>query len=547
MTLSDTLDNIKLYMDYWVNIKDGKIIRSIESLNNSINRQLDNNIIKIFVGFICIASLITFITLWTLWSTMKSLKNKDVVLSFAIIMTILFYQTSVHFLSKIQPNKLKFSSFNIDTNQPFIQYFSLFNILYCLLLVIYYPLKYGIDGFQYLLKNFQSTIVQIGIGMTIFIILLAIILYYALNDPKLNMSNLSHYYSLILIPLLGLIMYLLYKTSIISNPIVLIIATILLICFICLAYYLYSKMDNVSIKIMFYIFSSLSIIIGLIGLAIFFYIFSNYLKSIPGVPGFLIYLLFYIPCLIIDFIQYIKTELNMTSNTVYILFILEIILILLYLYIPKLLSLIKIKNRVIIRNEPIFLDNEISISVANNDEHDIRNKTDLDDKTSSFYRNYSISFWLYINPQENSNYNSSNKETNIFSYESNNGGGKPKMTYINDNQMENAMDQVIIYYTDTPDVSGIIVNLDKQKWNNIVFNYSGNNVDLFINGNLENSFMIDSNQPIYSNTDTFTIGETNGIYGSICNIEYYKYTLSKIEIINSYNLLLNKNPPINII
>jgi hypothetical protein len=243
--------------------------------------------------------------------------------------------------------------------------------------------------------------------------------------------------------------------------------------------------------------------------------------------------------------------------------------------------LIKIKNRVIIRNEPIFLDNRTTVSIANNDEYDIRNKKELDDKTNlsyinnsisfslffnpqdnanfdsskkelydktnRFYRNYSISFWLYINPQENANFDSSKKETNILSYESNNGGGKPKITYSNDMNTQNATDQVIIYYTDTIDVSGIIVNLDKQKWNNIVFNYSGNNVDLFINGNLENSFMLNSNQPIYSNTDRFTIGETNGIYGSICNIEYYKYTLSKIEIINSYNLLLNKNPPLNII
>ena len=536
MSLSDILDNIKLYMDYWVNRKDGKIIQSIESLNSFINTKLESStIIQNIVLFIILASLITFITLWSLWSTMNSLKNKDVVLSFAIIMTILFYQMSVQFL-------LFFFK-----NNSWIKNVSLFNILYYVLLVLYFPLKTGINGFQYLLNNFQSTIVQIIVGMLIFITLLTTILYFALNDPKLKISNLSHYYYLILIPLLGLIMYLMYRTSIISNPFILIISTILLICFIWLVYYLYSKIDNVSMKIMFYIFSSLSIIIGLIGLAIFFYIFSNYLKSIPGVPGFLIYLLFYIPCLIIEFVQYIKTELNMTSNIVYILFIVEIILILLYLYVPRLLSLIKIKNRVVIRNEPIFLDNKTTVSIANNDEYDIRNKTDLDDKTSLFYRNYSISLWLYINPQENANFNSSKKETNIVSYESNNGGGKPKITYVNDISKQNATDQVIIYYTDTPDISGIIVNLDKQKWNNIVFNYSGNNVDLFINGNLENSFTLNINQPIYSNTDVFRIGETNGIYGSICNIEYYKYTLSKIQIINSYNLLLNKNPPLNII
>ena len=91
--------------------------------------------------------------------------------------------------------------------------------------------------------------------------------------------------------------------------------------------------------------------------------------------------------------------------------------------------------------------------------------------------------------------------------------------------------------------------MPEQKWNNIVINYTSNVVDLFINGNLETSFSYSPNYklPQYQVDDTIKIGSNDGLYGSICNIRYYHHPLSKSEIVNQYNLLVFKNPPINTI
>ena len=91
---------------------------------------------------------------------------------------------------------------------------------------------------------------------------------------------------------------------------------------------------------------------------------------------------------------------------------------------------------------------------------------------------------------------------------------------------------------------GVAVNIKKQKWNNLVFNYNSDTVDLFINGNLEKTIDITKVMPSYSSVDTVIIGDKNGLYGAICNIEYYTETLTEIVIVNSYNIK-NNDPPIN--
>ena len=45
--------------------------------------------------------------------------------------------------------------------------------------------------------------------------------------------------------------------------------------------------------------------------------------------------------------------------------------------------------------------------------------------------------------------------------------------------------------------------------------------------------------------DELTIGENNGLEGVICNTVYHTKPLTKFEIANTYNLLMNFNPPIN--
>ena len=88
------------------------------------------------------------------------------------------------------------------------------------------------------------------------------------------------------------------------------------------------------------------------------------------------------------------------------------------------------------------------------------------------------------------------------------------------------------------------VDLDLQKWNNIVVNYDSNNVDLFINGALIYSQSYVNMFPKYKKTDRIAVGNSN-LQGAICNIEYHENVMTKADIVANYNLLLNKNPPLN--
>jgi hypothetical protein len=80
-----------------------------------------------------------------------------------------------------------------------------------------------------------------------------------------------------------------------------------------------------------------------------------------------------------------------------------------------------------------------------------------------------------------------------------------------------------------------------QKWNNIIINYYGGTLDIFINGKLIKSKI---NVVPYINNTGLTIGKNNGIEGDICNLIYYKSPMSESDIYRMYNIFKNKNPPV---
>jgi hypothetical protein len=230
----------------------------------------------------------------------------------------------------------------------------------------------------------------------------------------------------------------------------------------------------------------------------------------------------------------------MTTNIVFVLFIIEIILILLYFYLPKLLNKLSSKDGIVILKESAFLDKQQILSSS----FDLK-IPDLDPNSSqkrTFRRNYSISLWVYLNKQS-SEYKAYSKETNIFDY----GNGKPRVTYYNDSYDSKYTDKYIFYFNESnSDKSGYEISLPDQKWHNFVFNYRDSMVDLFINGNLEKSYSFtENNNQNFFVSDQITIGNADGLYGAICNIKYYTEPLTQFQIVNMYNLLMNKNPPVN--
>ena len=156
--------------------------------------------------------------------------------------------------------------------------------------------------------------------------------------------------------------------------------------------------------------------------------------------------------------------------------------------------------------------------------------------------NYGLSCWIFIDGT-----NTNNKYLSLIDY-----GGKPNIQYrgisntlmitidnklingepINEKLNLDELGNIIIYKNET---------LLLQKWNNIVINYKSGILDIFINGELIQSFK--SYIP-YMRKDNITSGDKNGISGGICNVVYFDKLLNLIQIQNIYNSVKNLSPPI---
>ena len=86
-------------------------------------------------------------------------------------------------------------------------------------------------------------------------------------------------------------------------------------------FYFYSNINDSAFSIANYIISGVVSLGILIGLAIVFYFYSSYLKRQEGWGGFFVHFLFYVPCLILDFYNYIRNEKTRTNNKCRLLFV----------------------------------------------------------------------------------------------------------------------------------------------------------------------------------------------------------------------------------
>ncbi len=310
-------------------------------------------------------------------------------------------------------------------------------------------------------------------------------------------------------------------------------------------FYIVSKLSDSQKGLANYFTGLLFILFAIILSAIMFMLTGNYMSSLSGIPGIISYLLFYIPCLVIQLIDFIKNEINNTTPTIGILFMLEILIILAYFYLPKMVEKAIDTNGIAIINQPTTLKEKIELVGGDRFKipKDPNDLTGMNAKDLPRY-NYAISMWVYMNTNAN-NGSVINENLNIFSYD-----GKPNIKFrvnIDDSNGEDSHFIMELTNQDKTDIkTNIKINLPLQKWNNFVFNYSDNAVDIFSNGKLYHSYTFrENNKPTYDIvTDNLFIGDDNGLDGAICNIKYHTEPLTKVEIVNTYNLLNNYNPPI---
>jgi len=362
------------------------------------------------------------------------------------------------------------------------------------------------------------------------IILVTIFLYYSSKDDKTN-TKLFYAYGFSIVLLVGYAMYFSVLNDISTNVMGLVVGVIVIGAIL----YFYSKMNISEFSWINIIINAIYFLILLFGLAIIFFMLSNHFKSYTGTTGFIINLIFYIPCLAIDFVKYFLKELKITEKPIYVFFFLEILLILLYILIPKLLTFIDNKNSVALLEKGAFLDK--SFVIANSNELLIPENELVSDSAKNIYRdNYAFSMWIYLKDQP-TNFVGYSNETSIFDL----GDGKVKITYLLDS---NKMGKYMVYFTNNMNGGKPYeIHIPNQKWNNFVINYSSQRADLFINGQLKTSFQFDNNFPVYNPSDFVIAGSEKGLDGAIYNVRFFPKNISESYIINMYNLLMYKNPP----
>ena len=296
----------------------------------------------------------------------------------------------------------------------------------------------------------------------------------------------------------------------------------------------------------------------MIGLAIVFTLFSSRIRRMPGWTGFFVNMLFYIPCLIRDFIQMIVQDYHNSSTTVLILFAFEIVILLMYFFIVPFTNKKLFPNKTILLDDPVMLNKQLSVGEK------------LIDKQNT---NSSISFWVYLNAMPTNKLGYS-EETDIFNYyDTSNNLPHFRLTYSN----VDSNNDFIMYVGKQM----FTVSLPLQSWNNFVINFINYNetppastttqvnsvsntqttvpplkkynTDIFINGVLKFSYLYptDGKSPSFLNIDKITIGSgtknsnAEGLYGSLCNAVYYTSPLTKLTVVYNYNSLMIKNPPLD--
>jgi hypothetical protein len=144
---------------------------------------------------------------------------------------------------------------------------------------------------------------------------------------------------------------------------------------------------------------------------------------------------------------------------------------------------------------------------------------------------YSISFYVFINPQPTNTSIAYTKDTEIFNY-----AYKPVIYYNGKSQSIIIRSRTVNNKGDQLDTIYEGKNIKHQKWVFFVVNYDNNNIDVFIDGTL-----VGSKKDVmpYFKGDKVTIGENQGIHGSIKEISYYDSIQSPQTIELLYNLTKN--------
>ena len=249
--------------------------------------------------------------------------------------------------------------------------------------------------------------------------------------------------------------------------------------------------------------------------------------------------IFYIPCFFSEIFNsiggFLFSNYNRETSGNLIMLLVTICIIIIYFKLPSLFNIINTQGGKQLVNQPVHLDSLNSLGTYEQ----------LNDSENYDYQ-YALSFWFYIDSSPN-NLTPSDSNFSILNY-----ANKPNVFYSTKTQsLVITMDQKNLEKTTNnklidfdEDGNRILYrnkNILLQRWNNMILNYNGGILDIFLNGEL-----VKSNVGVvpYYTLDNLTIGQDNGLKGGICNVVYFRYPLNSLNLYFIYNLVKNRNPPI---
>jgi hypothetical protein len=385
-------------------------------------------------------------------------------------------------------------------------------------------------------SSFYDTIKSCLKSNAIFItiaVYLIIVLFFYTNDPDKLFEQQYLYSAIIVVPLLAVAVYYIklnvpQVSGVSMTEFMKYGAGLLAIVGVVYLVNNISLPDNI-VKLFTGSFTIITVLIIIVALAIVYKVLFNYFYKIDGMNGFIVNMIFYIPCMVLNGLEYLSNDFKQTPFTVYVLLMIEILLLLAYFYLPKITQLVtnsvNVKDGKQIITEPMLIKRRENIS-------SYISMTDHDPKTSNIVNNkFAISMWVYVVPVPPTVY-PYNGDATIFEF----GNYHPRLIYNGStNKFKSFMNQ-----SDSTEFT-----MPLQAWNHVVYNYTKSSIDLFVNGELMATKTGRSNlNEGLSVDDILSIGQENGLSGGICNVVYFKTPLFKYEIENMYNLNKMKDPPV---
>ena len=147
--------------------------------------------------------------------------------------------------------------------------------------------------------------------------------------------------------------------------------------------------------------------------------------------------------------------------------------------------------------------------------------------------NYGLSSWFFIHEQPPGARAANSLFTSILNY-----ANKPNILF---NLAEQTLQVKMNTGINKENIIFETTDFPLQRWNNIVVNYNGGTLDIFINKKLVSST---PNIVPYMAYDAITVGAKDGISGGVCNVAYFPVPLSLEKINLFYDALESRNPPV---